>query len=157
MASSTQYAVNSQNIIHETIDDEVVIVDLDKGFYYSLRSSAAQIWSKLIAGHSEEEIIKTISDRYDIDLADVESPVIDFIHQLVDENIISQASSEVVVNNPIRNESLMDHAPNQGRFTAPVMEKFTDMSELLLLDPIHEVDETGWPNMAPDQATYEEE
>ena len=25
------------------------------------------------------------------------------------------------------------------------MEKYDDMQELLLLDPIHEVDEAGWP------------
>jgi hypothetical protein len=26
------------------------------------------------------------------------------------------------------------------------LQKFTDMQELLLLDPIHEVDERGWPH-----------
>ena len=26
--------------------------------------------------------------------------------------------------------------------------KYTDMQELLLLDPVHEVDEAGWPNRA---------
>ena len=31
-------------------------------------------------------------------------------------------------------------------FMPPLLEKFTDMADLLLLDPIHEVDaETGWP------------
>jgi hypothetical protein len=28
----------------------------------------------------------------------------------------------------------------------PVLNKYTDMQDLLLLDPIHEVDERGWPN-----------
>jgi hypothetical protein len=26
-----------------------------------------------------------------------------------------------------------------------VLERYTDMQELLLLDPIHDVDQTGWP------------
>ena len=26
-----------------------------------------------------------------------------------------------------------------------MFERFTDMQDLLLLDPIHDVDETGWP------------
>lgn len=35
-------------------------------------------------------------------------------------------------------------------FQTPVIEKFTDMADLLLLDPIHEVDETaGWPRANP--------
>ena len=27
----------------------------------------------------------------------------------------------------------------------PVLQKYTDMEDLLLLDPIHDVDEAGWP------------
>jgi hypothetical protein len=27
-----------------------------------------------------------------------------------------------------------------------VLERYTDMQELLLLDPIHDVDESGWPH-----------
>jgi hypothetical protein len=34
-------------------------------------------------------------------------------------------------------------------FGQPVLEKFTDMADLLLLDPIHEVGEAGWPQRAP--------
>jgi hypothetical protein len=30
-------------------------------------------------------------------------------------------------------------------FAAPALNTFSDMQELLLLDPIHEVDEAGWP------------
>ena len=33
-------------------------------------------------------------------------------------------------------------------FEKPVIEKFSDMQEMLLLDPIHEVSEMGWPNEA---------
>jgi hypothetical protein len=31
-------------------------------------------------------------------------------------------------------------------FEAPELVAYTDMQELLLLDPIHEVDERGWPH-----------
>jgi hypothetical protein len=35
-------------------------------------------------------------------------------------------------------------------FTQPVLEVYTDMQDLLLLDPIHEVDEeAGWPSPKP--------
>jgi hypothetical protein len=32
-------------------------------------------------------------------------------------------------------------------YAAPTLQKHTDMQDLLLLDPIHEVDETGWPSV----------
>lgn len=31
-------------------------------------------------------------------------------------------------------------------FVRPILQKYTDMADLLLLDPIHEVDEQGWPH-----------
>ena len=34
----------------------------------------------------------------------------------------------------------------------PVLEKYTDMQELLLLDPIHDVEEAGWPKAKPGAA-----
>ena len=30
-------------------------------------------------------------------------------------------------------------------YTAPAVQKYDDLEDLLLLDPIHEVDEAGWP------------
>ena len=33
-----------------------------------------------------------------------------------------------------------------GPFTAPVVEKYTDMAELILLDPVHDVSALGWPD-----------
>ncbi len=38
-------------------------------------------------------------------------------------------------------------------YAPPALETYTDMQELLLLDPIHDVDETGWPAARPHQAT----
>ena len=33
-----------------------------------------------------------------------------------------------------------------GPFVPPTLEKYTDMQDLVLLDPVHEVDERGWPH-----------
>jgi hypothetical protein len=32
-------------------------------------------------------------------------------------------------------------------FRTPRLEKFTDMQDLILLDPVHEVDARGWPHL----------
>ena len=45
-------------------------------------------------------------------------------------------------------------APGEGElkngkkplFESPNLQKYTDMQAMLWLDPIYEVDETGWPN-----------
>ena len=46
--------------------------------------------------------------------------------------------------------------PNQTqrlKFEKCGLTKYTDMQELLLLDPIHEVDATGWPEIEPKPST----
>lgn len=34
-------------------------------------------------------------------------------------------------------------------YTRPEFEKFDDMADQLLLDPIHQIDERGWPQSKP--------
>jgi hypothetical protein len=41
-----------------------------------------------------------------------------------------------------------------GAFSPPVLQKFSDMQELLLVDPIHEVKAEGWP-LTKSQSTAE--
>ena len=35
-----------------------------------------------------------------------------------------------------------------GEYQAPSLEKYSDLQDLLLIDPIHEADESGWPSVA---------
>jgi hypothetical protein len=37
------------------------------------------------------------------------------------------------------------------QFVPPVLERYDDMEDLLLLDPVHDVDAQGWPQPAPGQ------
>jgi hypothetical protein len=34
-------------------------------------------------------------------------------------------------------------------YVAPAFDRYTDMAELLLIDPVHDVDEAGWPQPLP--------
>jgi hypothetical protein len=36
-------------------------------------------------------------------------------------------------------------------FPGLAIHRFTDLQELLFLDPVHEVDDEGWPMRAPQQ------
>jgi hypothetical protein len=38
----------------------------------------------------------------------------------------------------------------RAAFSAPVLQKYDDMQDLIMLDPIHEVDDSGWPARKPD-------
>jgi len=135
---SAAFRVNSPTVVSDTVDREVVMIHLDTGNYYSLRSTGALIWDALERGATVASITAAL-DATAHNGADVGAVVGSFVDELMSEALIvhagpSDASSSATV----------AHSPEP--FEPPLLEKYTDMQHLILLDPVHEVDEgEGWP------------
>ena len=127
------YELNTPKIAAETLDNEVMVIDFEAGLYFSLRESAAAIWTLVTAHHSLEKTLEQLQPV----LPNAEKLVPDFITQLEQHNLIRLSQMErQTVNIAIFGDNLKP----------PVLEKFDDMQALLLLDPIHEVaPRAGWP------------
>lgn len=145
--TNARFAVNPQ-VLHESIDGEVMIIDLTTGSYYSLRGSAAEIW-ELVArspGATSDEVAEAVVARYDSN-GSVAPAVTTFLDELADERLV-----DVLPATDERGEGFGTLAGRDGQaaraFEAPVLEKYTDMQDLVLLDPVHQVDESGWPRQA---------
>lgn len=148
----TRFRVNSPSVIHEIIDGEAVLVNLESGSYYSMDNVGAVIWDHIEKGLSNSQIIEAITAQYDGDQATIAEATLQLLAQLQKEQLIvvSEASSE-----PDDHASVLTgNTKGQARpqFEEPSLQKFTDMEELLLLDPIHDVDESGWPHLNPNNA-----
>ena len=140
-----RYKINIPKIIHETIDDEVLIIEFDSGNYYSLREIGAIIWEGIVKGANANEINAAISEHYDISLDEIKSSVAQLISELEFENIITPLPPEEKVKDFDSLDLFFPQKEVSNSFYYPKLEKYTDMQELLLLDPIHDVDELGWP------------
>lgn len=136
--------VNSPDVIHETIDGEVVIIHLTSGAYYNLADTAGEIWGLLDAGVPDNEVAAALLGRYDAALDDI-APVVDrFVGELRADELLVPDESGPGASGPSEDRSWS--APRQP-FRSPQLEKFTDMEHLIALDPIHEVDaQRGWPH-----------
>ncbi len=148
MKQAEKFSVNAPKVVHETIEGEVVIVNLDKGDYYSLVQAGADIWSGIISGISRDEIIEEINQRYAGDRATIEKSVNDFIEQLQREELIKIDQTDESPNSNGKTAPILAEVNGEKpNFEPPSLNKYTDMEELLALDPIHEVDtEVGWPS-----------
>jgi len=144
--------INQPNVIYEIFDSEIVIINLSTGSYYSLDKSGAEIWRLLERPAAEAAIFQDISNRYQGDHAQIRQEVRQFLGELQQNSLIVPAESAEPEGSPHLSES-SEFAASATRplFETPIVHKYTDMEELLLLDPIHEVDEMGWPNAKPDQ------
>ncbi|MFN8858685.1 MAG: PqqD family protein [Planctomycetaceae bacterium] len=135
-----EYRLNSPDVVQEELDGEVIVVHLVSGSYYSLTRGGADVWRRLIAGQTAGAIVDQLTETTEGTRPVIGPAVEQFIADLVAEQLIVPTTGR-------------DHSPvlapatpgERSSFEAPRFEKFTDMQELLLVDPIHEVAEAGWP------------
>ena len=145
MDSNQRFALNEPKVIQEVIDGEAIIADLGRGFYYSLDPIGSQVWDALVSGCSLSEITTALVAQFPPERESVEQGIADLLERLLREELIVQREN---VGSAVNRATEVLAGIAATAFIAPVLSKYTDMEQLLLLDPIHEVDETGWPNEA---------
>ncbi len=141
------FRINSAAIAHETIDGEVVMVNLKNGSYYSMDKVGAVIWNYIDKGISQRRITELIKNQYLGENPEIENSITELFAELQKEELIILSDS---VNIPDKDLSLDSLETEKKHFEKPVLQKFTDMQDLLLLDPIHDIDEMGWPKKPTD-------
>jgi len=130
------YQINSR-IVAETFEDDTVLIDVEKGIYYSMQGSASAVWHAFDAPRS----LAAACDDLSAQLSDVDREKISqLITELVDRNLIVEVENAETASAPrLTGFSAMS-------FVAPVLSVFTDLADLIAIDPVHEVDEqSGWP------------
>lgn len=144
---SPTYVVNAPRVIHETLDGEVVAIDLASGAYFSMRGSAAVAWDAIVAGLDTASVIDHVTATHAATDADIAADIDAFVADLVERELVVAGSAET------------GQAPDHGTglpYQPPSLETFTDMADVILLDPVHDVDATaGWPHQ-PAGSTDEE-
>lgn len=138
MADADCYRL-ANDVIHETFEGEVIIANLQGGSYYTLDGVGLDVWTALVAGAPTDRIVSALAAAFTVDEPEVAVVVDRLVGQLTDEQLLlgptpaepGAADTEVAV--------------TATTFEAPAFERYTDMQQLLLLDPIHDVDDSGWP------------
>ena len=126
-------------VTHERLDDEVIAINLETGAYYALDGVAADCWVLSAAGSEIDEVVAVVTERYDVDASRARADIATFLDELVTERLVVTGGGELAPEVPL--------APVTAKkpYAAPAVQKYDDLEDLLLLDPIHEVDEAGWP------------
>lgn len=120
----------SKKLAVDKFPGEVIIVDFETGTYYSLQKGASIIWELLEEGISENEVMNV----FDSATSEQQERIRTFLSDLLEFNLLEKVSPKTPKTHP------------QKKYEEIVIEKYTDMEDLIMLDPIHEVDERGWPH-----------
>jgi hypothetical protein len=137
MLASARFRLNEPQVIGEVLEGEYVLVHFASGCYFSVRDTGADICNLLLAGHSVGEATERLAECYGLDLAAVGQEVEQFVNQLIDAELFVAGAATMGGGANI--------GPVAGEFSPPVLHRYDDMADQLLLDPIHEIDAGGWP------------
>jgi coenzyme PQQ synthesis protein D (PqqD) len=150
-SSQQNWRINAAKVIHETVDGETLIINTETGVYYSTSSSGAVLWQLLDQGLDIGSLVEQFLQQYrETSAAEAICEEISrFVGELQQEDLLVPVPEEDAGSEPEK-KTAADSLPNGQAtvtlpFAAPILHKFTDMEEILLMDPIHEVDDTGWP------------
>jgi hypothetical protein len=137
--SGLRFRLNEPDVTFEAFEGETLVIHLGTGNYYSLRGSAPVVWPWLAAGYTAAEIVAAVGAGGG---ADFPAALERFIASLREEQLIAERAETPAL-------PALSGATTAEPLAAPVLECYRDMQDLLLLDPIHEVDVAGWPNRPP--------
>ena len=135
------YKIVDHNVAHEIIDGEVIIIHFDTGNYYSLEGIAAQMWQWFAARASRQQILDAFQDLESRQIQNLD----EFIDFLLKEELL------MITDVAPEQQSTLPLPKREVPFQSPRFTKYNDMQILLMSDPLHDVDETGWPNLEEDK------
>jgi hypothetical protein len=136
--------------MHETIEGEVIVIDLTTGSYYSLREASAAIWHSIDQGTDEAGIDEALQQRYEAPREEIVAAVGRFLDELAGEGLIEPSDGAPAA--PSAPAATPQQVNGRVPFVEPLLEKHSDMQDLILLDPVHEVGPQGWPHRPEPEA-----
>lgn len=75
-------------LIVSPLDNEVVMMSIERGNYYGLNPVAAQIWRMIGKGASIGEICDQLAMEYEVTPEECSSEVVAFISKLLEERLV---------------------------------------------------------------------
>ena len=143
-----QLKINSPHVVHDSFDGEAIVVNLKNGNYYSFDKLGAVIWELIDKNITLNKIIDVINRKFPESGKKAEPDINNFILNLLDENLLVEETGSFSAISDVDDQ--LAELMVQERldlYEPPVMNKYVDMQGLLLLDPIHDTDEKGWPSV----------
>jgi hypothetical protein len=118
----------------EVLEEEVVALNVETGIYISMRGLCAALWHDLEAGHPVEMLAEHAQQQ-----GDRAERVTEFADQVRRHGLMRVSAPRPAVGGFASTEML------RGGTQETLFEVYDDMQDLILSDPVHDVDDAGWP------------
>ena len=136
--NGARWQLNEREVSSEVIDGELIIMHLKSGKYYSSAGVGPLVWSCVARGLTSMAASEVVAKHCGMRAQDVAADVEAFIASLVSEELLRESPAEPT-------EAVLEQTGEALVYAKPELQVYSDMKDLLLLDPIHDVSEEGWP------------
>jgi hypothetical protein len=140
MTGRSRFRLNSPQVVAETIDGEAIIVNLVTGTYYSLPGDSMLVWTAILDGATVEKMAEAASRATGEPFEAASDAIGEFCASLEEQGLIVPVGENGAGDAPV------DFSDGGPGLLEPAYESYSDMRDLVLLDPVHEVEESGWPH-----------
>lgn len=146
MSTETRFRLAAPEVISELLDDEVMLIHLSRGIYFSLSGSGVLLHPSLADGASADELAAELAAQTDADPATSAAAARRLLAELMAHGLVVSSSTTTASLTATTRASVGDTGARRA-FVEPRLEAFTELQDLLLADPVHDVDPSGWPNV----------
>jgi len=119
-----------EEVIAKVMDGEAVIINLANGLYYSIDRAGGPMWEMIEAGRRLDEIVASITARYDVAAARAETDVLRLANDLLREGLVA-LDGHGEPPPPAVDPVVESRLP----YESPQLTAYRDMEDLLALDP----------------------
>lgn len=138
---SLAFTINTAAVASERFDNETVVINFERGTYFSLTGSAPVIWAALAQPATIASVRDALVGMTGEPEGEVDAAIAAMVETLMAEGCLTEVADADAV--PVM---LALDAP----YARPDVQAFHDLQELIAIDPVHEADAfDGWPHRPP--------
>ena len=130
ISPTTILTVNTDLVAGEVVDGEAVIINLSNGMYYTMDGVGAEVWQLIERRRSMQQMSGEIGARYGVDRETVLGDLGVVVAELVAEGLVLAENGSSAPD-----ASSVELARPTAPYAKPALVRYTDMSEVLALDP----------------------
>lgn len=82
--------VRSSDVLFSPVDNELVMMDIEQGAYFSLDRVGASIWNQLAEPLVVTDLCKQLMQQYDVDQATCETDVLALLNDMAENGLLRQ-------------------------------------------------------------------
>ena len=129
MKESDRFRINEGEVVAQSFEDEVVMINLAKGLYYSMQGSGAFVWERVVEGQCLTEVTDALTEAYRVSQPQARTDVVAVIDAFLENELIVPRDS-----GPLQASSHTAVSAAQA-YEPPELLVHDDIGHLLALDP----------------------